>query len=268
MMSVKILRSWIKDVAKHMKKVAPKQLAIAGMQGYFDEQNEDRLKDNPGAWATCQGQDFEVLNSVKYLDMTSVHIYPEHIKWDSVAQIECGNQCKLDWIRRALESQLEVSEKLNKPMMVGEFGYPDYDEDRFWVLMRNRVYQEVYNVTMTSMLNKGPAAGSLFWRGGVDGDIAWEWRMVYIDDAPRQPIPQPNETESDRALLEQIQADYRSFFNDEEASICQEEQYHKISTIITEQLRKMDPEPDLPSTAQIVFEAAETISKMYPHDDL
>eukprot|EP01023_Acetabularia_acetabulum_P067973 TRINITY_DN950_c1_g1_i5.p1 TRINITY_DN950_c1_g1~~TRINITY_DN950_c1_g1_i5.p1 ORF type:complete len:537 (+),score=66.92 TRINITY_DN950_c1_g1_i5:24-1613(+) len=260
---------WLKDVAKFMKSVAPKQLLLAGMQGYFDESNEDRLKDNPGAWSVCLGQDFEMLNSIKQLDLTSAHIYPEHSTWDIIENLECGNQCKLDWIRRALQSQLDVSKQLKKPMIVGEFGYPDYDDDKWWMVMRNRVYQEVYNVTTTSMLEGGPAAGALFWRAGVEGDIAWEWRLIYLDNSERMEIPQPqNETENDIATTKQIREDYLSFYNHKISQKCMFSKDYQIKTIMKQQLRELYPEPTFKSTTNVIFQAAAQISQMYPHDYL
>ncbi|MEW5305179.1 MAG: hypothetical protein WDW36_007740 [Sanguina aurantia] len=65
-------QAWLASMASHAKAAAPKQLISPATEGYFLHSN---VQSNPGAGASCEGEDFPTVSALAGFDVATAHIY-------------------------------------------------------------------------------------------------------------------------------------------------------------------------------------------------
>jgi mannan endo-1,4-beta-mannosidase len=128
------LTEWAGVMSTFIKSVDSNHLVSVGDEGFFC------LQDGVHWTETCaEGVDTVALASLPNVDVMSFHLYPDHWGTDAAWGTE--------WIR----SHLEAAAAINKPVMLGEFGFQDHST-------RNAVFQE-----WTDTVIENGGNGALYW---------------------------------------------------------------------------------------------------------
>lgn len=164
-----ILHEWAHDTSKYIKGIDSNHLVSTGVEGfgYFD----DSQYDYAGSWMKNQGYDFVEIHNSPYIDLATMHLYPDH--WNLT--IDTAEQFISD-------RKQEATDELNKPMYIGEFGVEvdrdasDYEEQ---VVTRNNAYETWYETMLATNVN-----GAMFWQL-VSNELledSDDFSIVYPDD--------------------------------------------------------------------------------------
>lgn len=129
------LTAWADEMTRHVKSLAPRQLASVGDEGFFcDDRSSADWTVNCG-----EGVDSVALAKLPAVDVMSYHLYPDH--WGKDAAWGTG------WITRHSREAARVG----KPVLLGEFGLHDK-------ATRNPVYQR-----WTDAASRDGGDGFLYW---------------------------------------------------------------------------------------------------------
>eukprot|EP01024_Parvocaulis_polyphysoides_P060022 TRINITY_DN6512_c1_g1_i1.p2 TRINITY_DN6512_c1_g1~~TRINITY_DN6512_c1_g1_i1.p2 ORF type:complete len:298 (-),score=37.56 TRINITY_DN6512_c1_g1_i1:472-1365(-) len=195
------LQAWVDEMALYMKAIDPNHMVTIGEEGFYSSTCH-RVHINPGAgarrsglgsspWALQEGQDFINNHRSDSIDFATVHIWMDN--WMGHADY-CGfiNQnkrfdythgCdvwkeKLEYTQQWLAAHIEDVKKLNKPLIVQEFGKTidaaKLHDDLEGALLpgerthdgleiRDQFFEAVYNEIEKDALNGGNTLGSNFW---------------------------------------------------------------------------------------------------------
>eukprot|EP01025_Chloroclados_australasicus_P046179 TRINITY_DN5093_c0_g1_i6.p1 TRINITY_DN5093_c0_g1~~TRINITY_DN5093_c0_g1_i6.p1 ORF type:complete len:751 (+),score=55.26 TRINITY_DN5093_c0_g1_i6:150-2402(+) len=203
-----VTNQWIDEMAGFIKSIDPNHLVTSGMEGFSTDESGSGNKDNPGAWALCQGTDFVKGHSSRNIDYATVHIYPEHKVWDYDNNIFCDVACQIDWAQQYYEARLTVATStLKKPLVIEEFGMslkiklrisqPDggYVERLYTRTERVDIYKRLTG-SMLSAIERGEYVGGfMFWMAVTDNYPDYDGFTIELDEGisfEGQPPPSYN----------------------------------------------------------------------------
>jgi mannan endo-1,4-beta-mannosidase len=170
---------WISDVAAMIKARDKNHLVTIGHEGYMG--TEDMKL-------------YEEIHADRHVDYLTIHIWPKNWGWFTGHQIEEGFpgvvEKTLDYIAR----HLPVAERLNKPLVIEEFGLPR-DKHSFDVSaptsLRDAYYGKILSVLEKQSASGGHLAGANFWAFGgtarpIKGQTFWKAGDSYMGDPPME----------------------------------------------------------------------------------
>jgi mannan endo-1,4-beta-mannosidase len=174
--------AWIDATARLIKSLDPNHLVSTGSEGTMGCIGDDQCV------ADAHGFD-----SIDYL---TAHIWPQNWSWADPADL-AGTWPNVETRTRAyIAAQVATAERLNKPLVIEEFGFPrdggSFDPavaTRF----KDRFYGLIYEAVEASMRSGGPIAGSNFWAWNGEGRAAhpdWRWQTgdtAFLGDPPHEP---------------------------------------------------------------------------------
>ncbi len=129
------LTGWADEMSTFIKSIDRKHLVSMGDEGFFCI--DPSLKDEQ--YDCSSGVDTVRLASLPNMDVMSYHLYPD--SWGKTAQ----------WGTTYIRQHTAAAERINKPVMLGEFGLRDQS-------IRNAIYQQ-----WTSAVAEGGTDGALYW---------------------------------------------------------------------------------------------------------
>lgn len=133
-----------------------------------------------GSWG-CEGDInlYEEICSDPNVDYLNVHLWPYNWGWvtDSTLMEDLDKACQMTKVY--IENHLDVSEKLSKPLVMEEFGFPrdgfSFSKDTT-TAARDKYYRFVFDLVRENQLNKGLFAGCNFWGwGGFAEPLHEQW---------------------------------------------------------------------------------------------
>ena len=95
-----------------------------------------------------------------------------------------------------IAQQLDIARRLNKPLLIEEFGFPRDDgsfEPGTATTFKDRFYQLIYSAVLESVRSDSPLQGCNFWGWGGEGRAQHaDHRFVrgdtsYVADPPHEP---------------------------------------------------------------------------------
>jgi mannan endo-1,4-beta-mannosidase len=136
------LISWADEMSRYIKKIDNKHLVSVGDEGFYCIPGATDWTENCG-----EGVDTLAFTSLPKIDVMSFHLYPDH--WGKSAA----------WGTQWIERHFAEARMLNKPAMLGEFGWQEKST-------RNPVFKEWTDTVFNSR-----GAGALYWilSGKQDG---------------------------------------------------------------------------------------------------
>jgi mannan endo-1,4-beta-mannosidase len=148
--------AWTKATAEFIKKLDSNHLVTTGCEGTMGVENMEV---------------FESIHALNAIDYTTIHIWPKNWGWFSDTAIAKSIDSVIQKSDSYISAHAQASKKLNKPMVIEEFGLPR-DLQSFTtgtsVNLRNQYYASVFNQWATSAKSKGIIAGFNFWAyGGI-----------------------------------------------------------------------------------------------------
>ncbi len=172
-------KNWIATTAAYIKKLDPNHLVSIGTEGYIGTENKEV---------------FTEIHADKNIDYTTIHIWPKNWQWYNPENIKKEFPSVVKQTKNYINEHISISEKLNKPLVIEEFGFPR-DEGSFSpeasIHYRNKFYKEVFKLWQKQITKKGTLAGLNFWAFGgearpIVGQLFWKDGDDYMGDPPME----------------------------------------------------------------------------------
>ncbi|NNE99615.1 MAG: cellulase family glycosylhydrolase [Pyrinomonadaceae bacterium] len=172
-------KKWVADVAKLIKTKDMRHLVAIGHEG---------------SMGTESIEIFEEIHDDKNVDYLTIHIWPRNWSWYQRPKIEEGFDTVLKKTEEYIEEHISVAKRLNKPMVIEEFGFAR-DGEKFDAVSstryRDRYFAKVFSYLPGGEKYKGAVAGVNFWAFGgsarpVKNQLFWKVGDEYMGDPPME----------------------------------------------------------------------------------
>ena len=179
MFSARKYRKWIRESARFIKKLDPNHLVSVGSEGNTQ---------------VPTGNHFKRDHRFPEVDYTTIHIWIQNWQWYDPEEPEKTYDKALRKATDYISRHLRLAEKLNKPMVLEEFGIArDHGshEDTASVFWRDWYYQDIFNTVFQLAQEGRPIAGCNFWAWGGEGRprgprAVWQPGDDFIGDPPHE----------------------------------------------------------------------------------
>jgi mannan endo-1,4-beta-mannosidase len=174
--------AWINGTARLIKSIDPNHMVSTGSEGTQG----------------CIESDQCVLDAHRSssIDYVNAHIWPQNWDWADPKDL-AGTWPTVDKnTREYLARQVAIARKLNKPLVIEEFGMPR-DGGSFEAgtptTYKDRFYQLITGAVLESVRSGGPLQGCNFWGWGGEGRAQHHDHhfvrgdMSYLADPPHEP---------------------------------------------------------------------------------
>lgn len=146
---------YIHSTAALIKSIDPVHMVSTGNEGLMGCENDADL--------------YERINSCDDVDYITIHIWPYNWSWVREDSVNSGIDNAITNVGKYIDEHLEVANRLGKPVVIEEFGYPrdGFCFDRGCpVSGRDSIYSYVFSRILQSAENGGNLAGCNFWGWG------------------------------------------------------------------------------------------------------
>ena len=123
-----ILLKWVEEMSAYIKSIDSNHMVSVGDEGFFDYAYEtgdicsEAGYDKGWYWHGCEGYNYADLVAVKDVDFGTPHIYIKD--WNMGADMGTGAEVSTEGsVALWLKHHAEVTHKLNKPIILEEFGF-------------------------------------------------------------------------------------------------------------------------------------------------
>ena len=161
---------WIENTAKYIKSMDSNHLVTIGSEG---------ATAHPSS-----GNDFFADHQSSYIDYTTIHVWVQNWGWlDPYDEVSLSSAVEK---ATAYINQHEVlAEKLNKPVVLEEFGISRDDNDHAVtasVTLRDEYYSQIFTHILDKAAAGSPLAGLNFWAWGGAGRPREPQAIWYVGD--------------------------------------------------------------------------------------
>ncbi|MEO7524587.1 MAG: hypothetical protein ABIT58_10860 [Ferruginibacter sp.] len=170
-------KAWLSDVSNFIKSKDNNHLVTIGTEGYIGTENIEI---------------YEAIHSDKNIDYLTIHIWPKNWEWFKEKAIAAGMDSVLAKTKDYISIHEQIANKINKPLVVEEFGLPR-DGHSFELnsttTYRDQYYQSIFSLLEKNKINHGPVGGVNFWSyGGIVKPLHERWQPgdEYIGDPPME----------------------------------------------------------------------------------
>ena len=171
--------TWISDAAALIKSIDPKHMVSTGSEGYIGCEVDMEL---------C-----EKIHADKNIDYLTIHIWPVNWGWAPRSSPDSGIENACLESGNYIAEHIELAKKLNKPLVIEEFGYSRKDNISGTDIptdSRDMFYRFIFEQVKNSVEQGNPIAGCNFWGWGGSGrprDLVWQAGDDYLSDPPHEP---------------------------------------------------------------------------------
>ncbi len=172
---------WIDATAKFIHTLDPNHLVSTGSEGIVGS------LDSVGVYITA--------NKSENINYLTFHLWPKNWGWLNPKKISESFQMAVDSSTNYFNEQMFIARKLNKPIVMEEFGFPR-DGELFNpgtpTFVRDRFYNKMLQTVFDTASEDGPIAGTNFWAWGGEGrsqheDYFWQPGDPFTGDPPHEP---------------------------------------------------------------------------------
>ena len=170
---------WISEAAALIKSIDPNHLVSTGSEGYIGCEVDMEL---------C-----ERIHADENIDYLTIHIWPVHWGWAPRSNPDSGIENACIESGKYIAEHIELAQKLNKPLVIEEFGYSRKDNisgTEPTTESRDIFYSFIFEQVKSSVEQNLPIAGCNFWGWGGSGrprDQVWRAGDDYLSDPPHEP---------------------------------------------------------------------------------
>ncbi len=146
---------WIATSAKIIREIDPNHMISTGSEGYYGCEWDMDL---------C-----ERIHAIEEISYINCHVWPYNWKWLRGDNMREDLEQSCQFTEEYIAMHLELGEKINKPVVVEEFGMPRDNMDFHKgssVECRDIYYEFVFNLIRESAAENGVFAGCNFWSWG------------------------------------------------------------------------------------------------------
>ena len=174
--------AWIDATARLIKSLDPNHLVSTGSEGTQGCINDEQCVMNA--------------HSSPAVDYVTAHIWPQNWSWADPKDLAGTWPTVEKNTRDYLAQQVAIAQRLNKPLVIEEFGFPR-DGGSFDAgtptTFKDRFYQLITGAVLDSVRSGGPLQGCNFWGWGGEGRAQHpDHHFVrgdtsYVGDPPHEP---------------------------------------------------------------------------------
>ncbi|POY36648.1 beta-mannosidase [Solitalea longa] len=178
--AVEAYKKWTSGMAAYLKSLDKNHLVTLGTEGIMGTDESAEL--------------FEEVHKPKQVDYLTLHIWPKNWSWFKDTSIVQGLDSVKAKSSRYIRQQALIADKLQKPLVVEEFGLPR-DGHSFSpaaaTTSRDAYYATVFAEWKKSVERSGSIAGCNFWAFGgsarpVNGQTFWKEGDDFMGDPPQE----------------------------------------------------------------------------------
>ncbi|HVF46534.1 MAG TPA: cellulase family glycosylhydrolase [Pyrinomonadaceae bacterium] len=168
-------KKWIADAASHIRSIDKNHLITIGHEGRIGTESL-RL--------------FEEIHAGANIDYLTIHIWPKNWGWITGGDLKTGFANALDLSIKYIEENTTVAVRLNKPLVIEEFGLPR-DAMSFDPGSPTSKRDEYYEKVLSSVRTIPHIAGANFWAFGgtarpITGQPFWKAGDERMGDPPME----------------------------------------------------------------------------------
>ena len=146
---------WIAESAKIIRSIDPNHMISTGSEGYYGCE-----------WDMDLCEKIHALEEISYVNC---HVWPYNWKWMRGDNMRADLEQSCTYTEEYINMHLELGRKINKPVVVEEFGMPRDNMDFHKgspVICRDLYYTFVFDLIVKSKAQKDVFAGCNFWSWG------------------------------------------------------------------------------------------------------
>ena len=170
--AVLAFEQWIGHVATLVKSIDKNHLLTTGSEGDIASDFDMAVYQN--------------IHSDKNIDYLTIHIWPKNWSWFKDTSINKSYKTILDSAGRDIQKHLKVAQRMNKPLVIEEFGLPR-DLHAYTLTATTHDRDHFYNFIFGKVLDNPGIAGANFWAFGgtarpIPGQIFWKDGDEFMGD--------------------------------------------------------------------------------------
>jgi endo-1,4-beta-mannosidase len=181
--------NWLNAVVEHISVLAPEQLISTGNEGTAGSVNDMQI--------------YQRIHQNPKIDYLTMHIWPKNWSWYDPKNESLSLLVAIRKATEYINQHIETANKLNKPIVLSEFGFPRDQESlspEQSTSNRNQFYQELFSQIEDSYAQQGTFAGCNFWGYAGIGKAGKD----LLADPPQEPQGLNSVFSSDKQTLEII----------------------------------------------------------------
>ena len=192
--------SWLNETVDLIESLDPNHLISTGAEGKASYLQDINM--------------YERLHSNKNIDYLTMHMWPKNWGWYDINNEKTTTLESIDKANEYMNEHIVVAEKLNKPIVMSEFGFPREKESlspSASIENRNTFYKAIFERITVSKKEQGALAGLNFW--GFAGyaktnpeNGKWQHGDDFCADPPQEPQGLNSVFASDVSTLKLISA--------------------------------------------------------------
>lgn len=149
--SFETVEPWVEEMAAFIKTIDSKHLISVGAQGHFTDQNHPAMGH---VYSAYNEPDMRKILANPNIDVAAYHMYP----YEDSGTGGDGSLTPFEWGVRFIEDRLALSDELNKPVILEEFGATNFD-----------FHEELMNGWISILYDHGKAAFTFYDLGAYWG---------------------------------------------------------------------------------------------------
>jgi mannan endo-1,4-beta-mannosidase len=161
---------WLKETTALIRALDGNHLIAIGSEGQAGCENDMQL--------------FETIHADPNVDYLTIHIWPKNWSWIEIPHVTKHVAAAIEKTNAYIEAHTAIARKLNKPVVIEEFGYPR-DHHRYTLddptTARDAYYNNIFAQVAASAEAGGALAGCNFWAWGGFGRAAHEYWQPWDD---------------------------------------------------------------------------------------
>lgn len=188
-------KAWIRETAAMIKQTDKNHLVVIGHEGRMGTESLEL---------------FEQIHDDRNVDYLTIHIWPKNWGWFENGKMAEGFPEALDKTVKYIDEHVAVARKLNKPLVIEEFGLPR-DGQSFDVASPTTFRDRYFKKVMSYVRTNPHVAGASFWAFAgtarpIKGQLFWKKGNEYMGDPPMEEQGLYSIFDSDQSTLEVIKA--------------------------------------------------------------
>ncbi len=173
--------TWLNETVSLIKELAPNSLVSTGTEGKHGFLQDTDM--------------FQRLHNNKNIDFLDMHMWPKNWGWYDIENEEKSTYESIDKAIEYMNEHIVVANKINKPIVMSEFGFPRAKESlspEASVKYRDIFYKAICEEIVKSKSNNGALAGLNFWGfAGFSKNNPENGKWLHGDDFTADPPQEP-----------------------------------------------------------------------------
>ncbi len=167
-------RQWLHHVSAEIRSLDKNHLITTGHEGWIGTE-DIKL--------------FETVHADPNIDYITIHIWPKNWQWFTKGKLADGFSKALTTTHEYIDANAAVAVRLNKPLVIEEFGLPRDDEG--FSPKSSTSFRDRYFASIFGRIGKDNIAGASFWAFGgtarpIDGQVFWKSGDDRMGDPPME----------------------------------------------------------------------------------